>query len=88
VLAAFAGKDAPPDEDEAERALYERIRAQGYYAATGDRLPGVAGISAPVFRGSGALGGAVTLTMPASRYTDAYIPAVLDAARRLSGRIG
>lgn len=86
VLAAFSG--APASADEEERALHERIRAQGYYAATGDRLPGVAGISAPVFRGNGTLAGAVTLTMPASRYTDAYIPAVLNAARQLAGRVG
>lgn len=85
VLAAFSGA-AETDAD--ERVLYERIRAQGYYAASGDRLPGVAGISAPVFRASGALAGAVTLTMPASRYTDAHIPAVLQAAQQLAGRVG
>ncbi len=85
VLAAFSGA-AETDAD--ERVLNERIRAQGYYAASGDRLPGVAGISAPVFRASGALAGAVTLTMPASRYTDAHIPAVLHAAQQLAGRVG
>jgi DNA-binding IclR family transcriptional regulator len=85
VLAAFSGAEAADEDD---RILNERIRAQGYYAASGDRLPGVAGISAPVFRGNGALGGAVTLTMPASRYTDAHIPAVLSAARALTGRVG
>ncbi len=85
VLAAFS--EQPPDSEET-RILYERIRAQGYYAASGDRLPGVAGISAPIFRASGALAGAVTLTMPANRYTDAHIPAVLQAARQLSGHVG
>ena len=85
VLAAFSGQ---PADDEDTRLLHERIRAQGYYAASGDRLPGVAGISAPVFRANGSLAGAVTLTMPANRYTDACIPAVLQAARQLSGRIG
>lgn len=86
VLAAFSGAADEGGED--ERILHERIRAQGYYAASGDRLPGVAGISAPVFRSTGALAGAITLTMPASRYTDAHIPAVLQAARRLAGRVG
>lgn len=85
VLAAFSGAEV---EGEEERVVNDRIRAQGYYAASGDRLPGVAGISAPVFRGDGALAGAVTLTMPASRYTDAHIPSVLSAARVLTGRVG
>jgi len=85
VLAAFSGLEAANED---ERILNERIRAQGYYAASGDRLPGVAGISAPVFRGNGVLSGAVTLTMPANRYTDAHIPSVLSAARALTGRVG
>ena len=86
VLAAFSG--APESADPEERALHERIRAQGYYAAVGDRLPDVAGISAPVFRGNSTLAGAVTLTMPAGRYTEAHIPAVLNATRQLAGRVG
>jgi DNA-binding IclR family transcriptional regulator len=71
-----------------EDALLERIRAQGYYAAAGDRLADVAGISAPVFRADASLAGALTLSMPASRYTDAHIPAVISAARQLTGQVG
>jgi DNA-binding IclR family transcriptional regulator len=85
VLAAFSGGE-PASED--ERLVNESIRAQGYFAASGDRLPGVAGISAPVFRVNGALAGAVTLTMPVDRYTDGHIAAVLRAARSLAGRVG
>lgn len=87
VLRAFA-VDADAALTPEEKMLYERIRQQGYYAASGDRLADVAGISAPVFRGDGSLSAAVTLTMPANRYTDAHIPAVLRAAQQLSGRVG
>jgi DNA-binding IclR family transcriptional regulator len=87
VLRAFAA-DADAAITPEEKMLYERIRQQGYYAASGDRLADVAGISAPVFRGDGSLSAAVTLTMPANRYTDAHIPAVLHAAQQLSGRVG
>ena len=85
VLSAFANAATA---DASERLLHERIRQQGYYAASGDRLADVAGISAPVFRTDGQLAAAVTLTMPAHRYTDAHIPAVLKAAQELSGRVG
>ncbi len=87
VLTALAG-DAAPLANARERRLHERIRQQGYYAASGDRLADVAGVSAPVYRVDGQLAAAVTLTMPANRYTEAHIPAVLQAARELSGRVG
>lgn len=87
VLSAFSAMPQAPGDAE-EQLLHARIRQQGYYAAAGDRLADVAGISAPVFRADGALAAAVTLTMPASRYSDAHIPAVLRAAARLSGQVG
>ncbi len=70
-----------------DRELYARIREQGYYTAVGDRLAEVAGISAPVFSADGALAAALTLTMPAHRYVERYIKAVLQAARKLSGEV-
>lgn len=85
VLSAFSGTKVA---DAGERKLLEHIRQQGYYAASGDRLADVAGVSAPVFRADGQLAAAVTLTMPTNRYTDAHIPAVLKAAQELSGRVG
>ena len=87
VLTAFSSAAATV-ADANERLLHDRIRQQGYYAASGDRLADVAGVSAPVFRADGQLAAAVTLTMPANRYTDAHIPAVIQAARELSGRVG
>ncbi len=85
VLSAFSGAKVT---DAGERKLLEHIRQQGYYAASGDRLADVAGVSVPVFRADGQLAAAVTLTMPTNRYTDAHIPAVLKAAQELSGRVG
>ena len=87
VLSAFGAAPAAGDDPQ-EAALLERIRRQGFHAATGDRLADVAGISAPVFRVDGGIGAALTLTMPASRYSDIHIPAVLQAAAQLTGRIG
>jgi DNA-binding IclR family transcriptional regulator len=87
VLTAFdptLAKAAPSRE----RKLLAAIRERGYYAAIGDRLAEVAGISAPVFRADGAVTGAVTLTMPSHRYDERYVQSVLEAARRLSGYSG
>lgn len=74
------------------RNLFARIRAQGFYTASGDRLSGVAGISAPVFRsdpqGQATLAAGLTLTMPTSRYQDKHIKAVLACARQLSALLG
>jgi DNA-binding IclR family transcriptional regulator len=68
-----------------------QIRQQGYSALRGDRDPEVAGISAPVFKQEGGLTvlvGALVLTMPASRYDEQYIPAVLSAAHEISSTLG
>jgi len=87
VLVAFdpeLAKAAPPRD----RRVLAQIREQGYYAATGDRLAEVAGISAPVFAADGRIAASLTLTMPAHRYQARYVKAVLEGARQLTGRIG
>jgi DNA-binding IclR family transcriptional regulator len=71
----------------ADRKLAAGIRERGYLAATGDRLAEVAGISAPVFHADGSIAAAVTLTMPNHRYDERYVKPVLEAARRLSGKV-
>ncbi len=71
----------------ADRKLLAAIRERGHYAATGDRLAEVAGISAPVWHSDGSLAAAVTLTMPSHRYRENYIHPVLEAARRLSSKV-
>ncbi|RYX96795.1 MAG: IclR family transcriptional regulator [Comamonadaceae bacterium] len=86
VLIAFGTAPARAGT-EAEQTLYARIRHQGYYAATGDRLAEVAGISAPVYKADGSLGGALTLTMPTSRYQEKHIQSVLKVANGLKGQV-
>jgi DNA-binding IclR family transcriptional regulator len=71
----------------ADRKLLAGIRERGYYAAIGDRLAEVAGISAPVFHADGSIAAAVTLTMPSHRYDERFVKPVLQAARRLSGLV-
>lgn len=84
VLTVF-DPDAPAPAGK-DKALYARIRRDGYCSEIGDRLADVAGISAPVRDAQGALTAAVTLTMPAHRYNKACIAPVLAAAKQLSGR--
>jgi DNA-binding IclR family transcriptional regulator len=82
ILTAFGNAPASRHTTK-DRQLYARIRAQGYFSTTGDRLAGVAGISAPVFRPDASLAAALTLTMPAERYDEKHVQRVLGAARKL-----
>ncbi len=86
VLTAF-GAGHPGALSAKDKNLYARIREQGYFSTTGDRLAGVAGISAPVFKADGSLAAALTLTMPAERYNERHVQKVLQAARKLSGQV-
>lgn len=86
VLIAFGAAPARAGT-ESEQTLYARIRHQGYHAAIGDRLAEVAGISAPVYKADGSLGGALTLTMPTSRYQEKHIQSVLKVANGLKGQV-
>src|SRR5690606_36914039 len=69
-----------------DKALYKKIRKDGYHASAGDRLAEVAGISAPVFDQEGKLRAALTLTMPAHRYDERHIAPTVEAAKHL-GRL-
>jgi DNA-binding IclR family transcriptional regulator len=86
VLMAF-GSATPPHLGPQDRRLYAAIRERGFYAAVGDRLAEVAGISAPVFHADGTIAAALTLTMPAHRYEERLARPLLEAARGLSGRV-
>lgn len=86
VLTAF-GAGHPGVLSAKDKNIYARIREQGYFSTTGDRLAGVAGISAPVFKADGSLAAALTLTMPAERYNERHVQKVLQAARKLSGQV-
>ena len=89
VLMAFAapqGSAISPISAK-DQALYAQIRAQGWHAGVGDRLAEVAGISAPVFHADGRIAAALTLSMPAHRYQESLVQHVLQAAKRLNGRV-
>jgi DNA-binding IclR family transcriptional regulator len=86
VLVAFDREllEQAAGEDE---GIYQRILEQGFCATRGDRLAEVAGISAPVFRQNRQMAGALTLTMPAHRYSERYIEQVVETAKALSTRM-
>jgi DNA-binding IclR family transcriptional regulator len=86
VLTAF-DPDRVKRSSPAERKLLGEIRTRGFYAAVGDRLAEVAGISAPVFHADGTVAAALTLTMPAHRYREQLAAHVLQAAGRLNGKV-
>lgn len=73
-------------------AVLEKIRRDGYFAAVGDRLGEVAGISAPVFWHHAddtlEIAAALTLTMPAHRMNHDYVRPVLEGAAQLSKAVG
>ena len=75
VLLAFGGQRGK---------LYDRIRSEGHHLAHGDRVPGLAGISAPVWSGTGELVGALTLTVPESRFKPRLVDDLCQAALRLN----
>jgi DNA-binding IclR family transcriptional regulator len=79
LLLAFSG---------ARGAIFDRIRRDRHAMLSGDRVPEVAGIAAPVFDVGGQLAGALTLSMPAHRLNPDQLPHVMAAASRLSERLG
>src|SRR5690349_10931209 len=54
----------------------------------GEDVPGLTGISAPVWGPDGRLEGALTLTLPETRLKASFAHAVRQAARHLSERLG
>lgn len=79
VLLAFGGKPG---------AAYDEIRREGVVVLAGDRVPQLAGISAPCFDAASRLVGAVTLTMPTERLDNGYRNEVVAAARAISMALG
>ncbi|MGA1253252.1 MAG: IclR family transcriptional regulator [Burkholderiaceae bacterium] len=75
VLLAFSGKKGP---------RFDAIRANGGIALVGDRIPGLAGASAPVFNSAGQLVGALTLTAPEARFKKAFLNEVKKTAAQVS----
>jgi DNA-binding IclR family transcriptional regulator len=75
VLMAFSG---------AKGRSYDKIRKDGYIYATGDRIPGLVGVSAPVWKAQDELVGALTLTVPEGRFKNKFINDLRDAALKLT----
>ena len=78
VLMAFGG---------AKGKLYDKIRRDGYIHASSDRVPGLVGVSAPVWRGDGQLVGALTLTVPEGRFREVFVEQLRVAAARLCAQL-
>ena len=86
------GSDPGLELDEATERKAFSTRRRGWSHSHGEREPGVASVSAPVFGPGGALLGAVSLSGPASRILPMrakdYAPAVLEAARQIQEAVG
>lgn len=79
VLMAFDG---------AQGAIYDEIREKKLISKVGDRSEEVAGISSPVFDAAGRVVGALTLTMPATRFKHDHEPHVRAAAIEITEALG
>jgi len=73
---------------DADGDLYDQIRQDGYVVITGDRVPGLVGISAPVWRGKGELVGALTLTTLEQRFQPEFVDELRRSARVLTEQLG
>jgi DNA-binding IclR family transcriptional regulator len=79
VLMAFGG---------AKGRMYDEIRKCGFVVLSSDRVPGLTGISAPVWNAAGELAGALTLTLPEQRMKPEFTDAVRESSKRLTLRLG
>lgn len=79
ILLAYSG---------AKGVLFDRIRSERILMLSGDRVPELASISAPVFDAMGAVPGVLTLTMPAQRFVSAHAAHVMAAAQEITARFG
>lgn len=83
VILAFSGQPG---------ALYEEIRRRGYHLAMRERAAEAASVAAPVFGANWQLLGAISISGPAARLTEArlgaHAAAVMDTARRASQVLG
>ena len=73
------------------RRQLDEVRRQGSLATVSDRLPGVSGLSAPIFDSTGVVA-SLTVSGPADRWTQsamgAAAPRVRERARELSQSLG
>ncbi|MYZ46358.1 IclR family transcriptional regulator [Propylenella binzhouense] len=74
------------------RSVLEQVRRQGYALTHGQRITGAVGIAAPIFSGTGAVIGDVSVTIPEQRFVEdlqekliAAVRATADKITRLTG---
>lgn len=79
VIMAFSG---------AIGKIYDEIRKKNLISLVGDRSEGVAGISAPVFGARQEFVGAITLTMPATRFQKKHEAVLRSAAIDMTKELG
>lgn len=79
VLMAYSG---------ARGRVYEQVRRDGYLMLLGDRVAGLAGISAPVWNAAQELVGALTLTAPEQRLKPSFVDELRRSAQRLTRQLG
>jgi DNA-binding IclR family transcriptional regulator len=79
VLMAFSG---------AEGEIYDRIRRDKVVVVAADRVPDLAGASAPVFEAGGHLVGAIALIMPLTRFQPSHGARVRASAVELTRQLG
>ena len=79
VLLAFAGQPG---------AIYDQVRQDGFATLVGDRVPGLVGVSAPVWNAAHELVGAITLTAPEQRFQPMFVTELCAAAARLTEQLG
>jgi DNA-binding IclR family transcriptional regulator len=64
----------------AKGKIYDKIRKDGYILSVSDRVAGLVGVSAPIWKGDEELVGALTLTVPESRFKDQFVEDLRSAA--------
>ena len=79
MLSAYAG---------AKGKLYDQVRRDGYVMVVGDRIPGLVGISAPVWDEAGEVVGALTLTAPEQRMQASFVDDLRRSAANLTKVLG
>jgi DNA-binding IclR family transcriptional regulator len=90
----FLAWGPPVEGDDMDRLAHQLATTgrRGWAASFGERAPGVASVSAPVFGPAGAVLAAISVSGPASRITalraKAYAPAVMQAAREVESALG
>lgn len=75
----------PPSEEEPARVA--EVRARGYATTREELIPGTYGVAAPLTRRADETPAAVTVLTHRQEVADSAVPAVLAAARQLSGAL-